>query len=297
MPSIKFNITHRSALIDNIHQVWSIPSRWEEIPSAHMVEIIEAVRTFDWAFITSLLLPKKISDRLPLKHYQQIYPHLKWMEQRPLVTPPVEYFEVEKSNLNIEGIKFSSPKESTTEHFYLPGKFLVNVKMLEMELGFAHFARFVNTKNSVHLDKLLAVFCRPRNPAFTVMDYEKNADVRMPFNPEISASIAGKFDQLDDTIKSAFLSFFSTCLEKIYSLPDYKILFPKSEGKSDENPKLSPNMWRTFVYRVAEIGVAGSTINQVRDQYFHEVLQVAAQAKKDAKERERKLEQLRQKNQ
>jgi len=291
MPVVNFHIKNVGGLpFRDVKETWSIPEKWDDLTPNEILDVFPLVAEKNWLSILHRLLPKEVAEHCPAAKYQGLIPHLKWMEKAKMFSPPFSFFEFSKAELDIEGIEFYTDSGNRNEHFYLPGASLYNIKMMEMEMGYSHFANFVNSQDPKHLNSLIAVFCRPKNPEFGAFKYDSNSDVRMPFNPLISRAIAPKFEKLSDGIKASFLHFFMSCLEGIYNAKPYRPLFPKPKKIEPEEEavsvKLDPKQWVDFVRNVAKLNIMGSTIDEVREKYFHEILQVAAKEKEEAKQRE-----------
>ncbi len=170
-----------------------------------------------------------------------------------------------------------------------PADGLANISMGELMYADENLKRYQKTKNTGYLDKLIASLYRKEGSDEW---FEKSGDMREPFNKAHLERNAEALSTLKPEIKQAILHNYICCRSAMAK--HFKHVFIKADEEEGDKPAANGN-WLDVAIQLARKEHALGTIDQVEGHNAYLVLKVLDVAIKEAEEREKELERLRNK--
>jgi len=261
-----------------------IPQSWEEVAPQDVVSLLglSSNKTRKSKEMAVLYFFGENAYLLSRGQVSDLIPHIEFLYEKEK-----EIIEFVHGKQHSFDDYFNVIEHEDEQLWVMPSKLLYNTKMGEIKIGLAYLAAYVKTEKEAHLNKMIAVFCRPPDPYFDPMNIDENADRREPFSPILSDQRASLLSDLPVELKSYCLQFIVSSLEKIKKKKQYESLFKPTHSTDN---KIDIWIWRDFTRAMAKVGNLGKTIKEIDEEYFHDVLHEAAKCEIEYEEEKERLE-------
>jgi hypothetical protein len=170
-----------------------------------------------------------------------------------------------------------------------PEDHLGNVILIEFAKADTYYLRYIETKEEIQLNKMIAALYRPALPLWKRL---LTNDKRKPFNPDTIDEEAKAFENLKKELKQYIILFFIGCKEMLYNTYE---LFRNDEDEEGEVKKATHEKtfgWAGIIYDLAETPVFAGLEAAKKANLHTALIYLNKKAIENKKELERQRNQL-----
>jgi hypothetical protein len=251
-----------------IHKTnYSVPSSWSEITNDQLIKVAPLI----FGSPESMMVRKGLALLFLLPDLKRYYSRLTDGQKWDLFNLTDWLFE------DISGRSVVRTFTHKNVEYFLPEDNLRKESIIAFSFADNYFQQFINTKDPLYLDKVIACIARQKGSYDFPALQETEGDHREHFSTSRTLERSKAFLDLPIGIKNAVLLFFMGSKKFIHK--QYEILFTKKEEpvkspadkKANFGKKKIPKPdygWIGIIYDLAEQKTFGS-FDQVKHQFLH----------------------------